>query len=185
MRQFNKIFCVGWAKTGTSSLRRALEDFNLKVAPPWTDITIHSVQKTDNTIKEYFDQFDVLNPTKYQEMERLYPNSLYICTYHNPIETAYRMAKHNYNKPLDSLRYPESVSQDNLYQYGWSNYKEKIHQIIEHYDGIFKYFYEKRERFLTIDIIREPKASYELLCEFLQAMPNYETFPHINKNKLT
>lgn len=181
MREYNKIFLIGHPKTGTSSLRVAMSDLGIKTSPPWTDTLMKRVYSSLENTKEYFDEFDAITTMRIEITEQLYPNSLYICSYNDPTETAFKMVKHTYNMPEESKPY---VQQDKLYEYGWANFSDKIKYITDYYDNVFKKCFAIRDRFLIINIIKEPQKSYINLCKFLETEMLYNEFPHRNQNKI-
>ena len=187
MRNFNKIFCIGWPKTATSSLRQAFEDFGFTYNPPWNDVLCKEVYKTESNALDYINKYDVFFTTKFERLEELFPGSLYICTYHNPYETAFRMVKHTYNLPQTSILTsprPERLQSERLFDLGWCEYENSIEKITNYYDKVFKHFFNIRDRFLILDIIKDSKKSYDNLCTFLDMPKKYDAFPHMNKNTL-
>jgi len=187
MRSFNKIFCIGYSKSGTWTLHQALLDFNLKstheekiISKIYRD---HGVEARN----EYINQFDAINTREFNGLDSYFPNSLYIFTYRNPYDVAYSMARHVYDTPPQTKIDPAAYNPDSLYANGngWTNFSNNVNNVQEYYTSVFNYFYKHKNNFLFLDIINNSKQSYLNLCNFLEVITLKRDFDHLNKSKFT
>jgi hypothetical protein len=189
-RNFNKIFCLGLAKTGTTSLHRAFLKLGLKSihhGPP-NSKTIAELKQGHDRIIDRIRQFKQQGELLLKEIEeydaycdigaivydfelldRQYPNSKFIYTDRQMDDWLDSMVRH-------VQRNVENVSQ-NLYQTNFVEIEEEKWRSnkIAHLERVKAYFQDRPQDFLLMNIIEGD--GYEKLCPFLGLeMPN-SSFP--------
>lgn len=171
--QYNgKIFCIGFNKTGTSSLGKSLEllgynnsSFNKIV---WNKYYLKNrIDKVLNYTAK-FDSFDDL-PWLKEEMipllDKTFPNSKFIYLIRE--EEAWK--KSLYNWTFDRFgKYPDVEK-------SWADYKS-------HEKFVLDYFNKRSIKdFIVLDI-KDPKG-FKKLAKFLGKTSDRDNFPHFNKAK--
>lgn len=169
-RQNPMVFCIGWPKTGTTSIHEALKIIGYR-ALDWPRAHIPPRNGWINYIKKSkFDAFSdvpINNPRLYKELYKEFPNSKFILTFRDP-ETL-------------------TKSWINFFKYTpWSidTEKERIKLITNyknHFNEAIDFFKDKPSKLLIINIIEGD--GWKKLCDFLnKSIPN-KPFPHSNKGK--
>jgi hypothetical protein len=187
MREFNKIFCIGFCKSGTWSIHQALID--LGINSTHDDKIVYKLTR-EQGIEErnkFIKKYQAINTREFEDLEQYFPNSLYIFTYRNPHDVAYSMARHTFFQPTQAEIDPLAYDCEKLYNNanGWTNYEQNVRMVEKYYTQIFNKFFKYRDRFLFLDIVNNPKNAYQLLCDFLKIPLLENTFPHLNKSKFT
>ena len=164
MRIFNKIFCVGLWKTGTTSLATALRHLNIN--------TLHN--KSYYKQKRLLEQRKLLKPLvtmngyraftdtpiEIDVWEKHYPNSLYIDTFRD-LASWIRSVERHQKKYKREFRREKSIS-------SWYRWRENIEKR-----------FDKRKDYLKIDICNG--EGWEKLSSFLETPIPEVSFPHQNK----
>lgn len=170
--QYNgKIFCIGFNKTGTTSLGKSLELLGYRNASfnriVWNKYYLKN--RIDKVLK-YTAKFDSLDdlPWLKEEMipilDKTFPNSKFIHLTRD--EESWKKSLHtwSYNK------FGEHADVDN----GLKEYRD-------HSKFVHDYFKDRdKSEFLTLDI-RDPKG-FKKLGDFLGKKTNRDSFPHFNKS---
>lgn len=111
-----KIFCIGFQKTGTTSIGRALEILGYRVCGPvgCTNPQIH-YKALDWAVSRvpHFDAFqDNPWPLLYKDLDRLYPGAKFILTTRAPRSWLRSMRQYfgNYEAPAESWIYGEGIT---------------------------------------------------------------------------
>lgn len=164
-----KVFCIGYIKTGTTSIGKSLEmlgyrncTFNDKV---WNYYTNNEIEKVIKYAAK-FDSFDDL-PWLKEDMipilDKTFPNSKFI--YLQRDETSWKASLYNWKHKM----YGEYPDVDK----GWSNYKA-------HEKFVLEYFQDRpSSEFIILDV-RDEKG-FRKLSEFLGKPIKTDRFPHYNK----
>ena len=166
-RPYNKVFCVGWLKTGTTSFGHAMRRLGFKHCG-WDPVVWEWYQngEKDRVLKhaEFFESFDDLPWNKHRFLKRLdgtFPNSKYVLLERDP---------NDWLASLQSFRHrtgKTDVDPENA---------------IEHYakrNRLIKDYFKKRPGDLLIMEVCEGDG-YEKLCPFLNVPTPDESFPHIS-----
>ncbi|WP_277679722.1 sulfotransferase [Gracilibacillus dipsosauri] len=198
-----KIFCIGRNKTGTTSLRKALEDLGFIVG---------NQRKAELLLEDYIagNFSPIFNYCKsaqafqdvpfsynlYEHLDKAFPNSLFVLTVRDTPEQWYNSLVNYHSKLFGEGSIPTQQKLKNAqYVYrGWmwkSNraiyqtppsdpYNKEI--LIQHYiqynDDVINYF-ANRNNLLVLNVAE--KGSYQKLCNFLDVKPLYECFPWENR----
>lgn len=178
-----RVFCVGFQKTGTSSLGKALEILGHKVAGYWefrdlaqdTGNTWEKVQQRAATISKDFTAYqDTPWPLLYQEMDQLHPNSKFILVLRDSdkwIASAVKDFDETYNKihlEIYGTAYPRG------------NEASWIKRYEQHNLEVQKYFKERKDDLLVLRL-DQGECNWENLCRFLGRDIPDTPWPHVNK----
>jgi len=180
-----KVFGIGWAKTGTTTLGRCFEILgynhqsqNLSLVP---QILRGDFAKTLRiaAAKESFEDWPW--PLVYQEMDAAFPGSRFVLTT-RALErwlASYRSMLAAQGPPIPELRdirvqlfgvNPAIASDEELV----ARYKR-------HNLGIMEYFKTRSGKLLVVDW--EAGDSWKRLCHFLRAPAPEALFPHLNRRE--
>jgi hypothetical protein len=178
-----KVFGIGWAKTGTTTLGRCFEILgynhqsqNLSLVPL---ILRGDFAKTLRIAagKESFEDWPW--PLVYREMDSAFPGSRFVLTTRDPEHwlASYRAMLAAENQPTPEVRAircqlfgvdPETASD-----------KELVSRFLAHNAEVFKYFNNRPGDLLLV--AWESGDSWEKLCQFLNAPMPTTPFPHLNR----
>lgn len=177
MKNKTKIFCIGFHKTGTTSLTEALKILGYKVTGPngvWDPNISRNVYSITNKLIKKYDAFqDNPWPIIYKELDKKYPNSKFILTIRDPEDWIKSQVKH--------FGYEDSPMRKWIYGVGHPKGNEKIYlnRYKNHNQEVIDYFKNRPEDFLILDFSKGD--GWEKLCSFLNKdIPNIP-FPHTNK----
>lgn len=184
-----KIFCIGFHKTGTSSLAMALTILDYHVCRrlsmiqdkiPNSNIIEQLKKKEYQDIISVTEKFDAFcdNPWLlfYKELDEKYPNSKFILTTRN--EESWIKSVVDY--------FRDSTSEIRTLIYGEASpighealYLEKYRQ---HNSEVVAYFKNKPNKLLLFDLNENKK--WDVLCSFLNKKIPSEPFPFENKTPM-
>ena len=180
-RQEQKIFCIGFHKTGTTSMHRALNLLGYRVKS-------HYGQQNKRIGREWlYHAIPLLNghdafedmpwPLNFKLWDELYPNAKFILTTRDP-ESWYRsVCKYFGEKPTETRKW--------IYGRRTSNpLKNKEHFIKTyntHNQAVLNYFRERETKLLYFNMISGD--GWDKLCDFLDKGVPSDNFPHSNKTK--
>jgi len=180
-----KIFGVGFQKTGTSTLGRALEilDYSVRAETPAALIPI--LKGDQNWIRKYVSRFDALEDTPwymiYEDLDRLFPGSKFILTL--------RDEESWYKSVCSHIRDLRSAHHEWIYGKGKGLPKDDKANALKiyntHNNNVLDYFKDRSEDLLLLDFTKGDQ--WEELCLFLGKEVPEIPFPHLNKgadNKL-
>jgi hypothetical protein len=163
-----KVFCIGFNKTGTTTLGKSLEmlgyknsSFNLDV---WKD---YKAGKIDKVLKytSKFDSFDDL-PWLREEfipiLDKTFPSSKFI--YLDRDEESWKKSIYRW-RTLKELHY--------------SNEEDFLQRFNSHKSFVMDYFKNRNEDFTIVTI--SDKEGFKKLATFLNTKAPQDAFPHFNK----
>ncbi|MES2568560.1 MAG: sulfotransferase [Verrucomicrobiota bacterium] len=204
--QGSKIFCIGRNKTGTTSLKKALEDFGIRVGCQHTAEKLfpHYKERNFQPVIEYcasaeaFQDIPFSLPYTFIALDQAFPGSKFILTVRDEdrwFDSLVRFQSKMHGRDgalctVEDLRndpycYKGFVYETKKYAYCLPDddlYNREIW--IEHYRRhnamVADYFRFRPDDLLTIDI--GEASSYKALCRFLGRTPLYERFPWENQN---
>ena len=165
-----KIFCIGFNKTGTTSLGKSLAmlgyhnlSFNRGI---WRDLYPSNRSEEILDIASRFDSFDDL-PWLKEDMipllDKKFPGSKFI--YLERDEASWRNSMYHWTYKKTG-NYPDI--------------DQKFKEFIDHRDFVLDYFKNRpKEDFIVLNI-RDPKG-FRKLSEFLEKEVLQDKFPHFNK----
>ena len=171
-----KVFGIGFHKTGTKSLKRALTVLGYRVTGPNGVLRPDIGQSVTDLVDTLVPQFDAFQdnpwPLVYEHLDRTYPGSRFILTVREPqswIRSQVRFfgAKES---PMRKWIYGVASPQGNEEIY--------LRRYEQHNRDVLKYF-EGRDDLLVMDFARGD--GWNSMCEFLgHGIPGVP-FPHVNK----
>jgi hypothetical protein len=178
-----KVFGIGWAKTGTTTLGRCFEILgyshqsqNLALLP---QVLRGDFSKTLRIAasKESFEDWPW--PLVYREMDSAFPGSRFVLTTRAPERwlASYRTMLASQGPPTSELKaircqlfgVDPAIATD----------EELLSRFLAHNAEVFKYFNNRPGDLLVVDW--ESGDSWEKLCEFLNAPVPNAPFPHLNR----
>lgn len=169
-RNFKKVFCVGWLKTGTSSMGKAIKSLGFKhlgydefVWREWYSKNHFNKLVNYASFYESFDDLPWNKPELYPHLNKAFPNSKYLLTIREP--EAWFDSLIGFNKKLGKPTDLDKGESINQYLNHNKFYKEQINP----------------ENLLEFDIFAGD--SIKKLADFLEVSPpkGLIHFPHENK----
>jgi len=173
----SKIFGIGFHKTGTTSLRKALEILGYRVTGPFGK---HDPQISQNALPQalnkipHFDAFqDNPWPLLFKELDQEVPHSKFILTLRPTDEWLRSIVKH-FDEKFTYMR-------QWIYGVGYPRGHETIYRerYEKHNQSVRDYFQERPQDLLVFNITQG--ESWKTLCPFLNKSIPRESFPHVNR----
>lgn len=179
LRMQQKVFGVGLARTGTTSLHEAMGLLGLLSAPD----SIPLLDGIDLKFLATYDAFfDNPIPFLYEELDRVCPNSRWIVT-QRPIDEWLRSMAWLFGPGLDRLAPAMRVVGDRVHRqlYGSDQFDEaSLGAIYErHYGDLRKWVDGRNALWLNID----EGMQWEPICELLELPVPTERFPRSNQRR--
>ena len=174
-----KVFCIGFHKTGTTSMMDALTMLGYNVTGPNHVFDRDIASKLDRVVTELSHKYDAFQdnpwPLVYRKMDRLHPGSKFILTLRDEEKWFESNRKHFRGKstPMRELIYGPGAAHPRGNE---ELYKQRLRR---HNREVMEYFKDRPDDLLVIDVTRNP--SWEPLCSFLGRPVPAEPFPHANK----
>lgn len=201
----NKIFCIGFNKTGTTSLEKALKDFGYKMGnqregellfDDWIQRDFSSLERLCNKADAFQDAPFSL-PFTFTYLDQKYPRSKFILTIRDTSDVWYESLVSFHGKLWGKNSTPtkqDLLDADYLYKgYAYKSMKfifntpdddlynkEMLVNSYNNHNKLVKEYFIHRPHDLLILNLSE-KNSYLKLCEFLEKKPMYNDFPWENK----
>lgn len=185
----NKIFGIGFHKTGTSSLGRALQILGYKNCHGaghirnfiGHDNMMRKLKKGDlDDIWIVADQFDSFqdNPWQiiFQCADKKYSNSKFILTVRDPDSWYKSVVNHFKNTETDFRKWV--YGEENGSPVG--NKMEYIRRYEKHNEDAVNYFQNRKDDLLVMDL-EKCINPWESICEFLNQPLPQVPFPYVNK----
>lgn len=175
----NKVFCIGFHKTGTTSMAHALARLGYRVTGPnnpEVEITKISVLKMALDLVEKFDAFqDNPWPVIYKEIDVIFPNSRFILTVRDSDRWIESALNHFGNRKTRMRKWIYGS------EYGCPLGNEQIYleRYNAHYQDVRNYFKDRPNDLLVMDLSNGD--GWEKLCPFLGFNIINDSFPHTNK----
>ena len=205
-RDYDKVFCIGFGKTGTTSLEKLLIDMGFSIGSQDAGemlINDYHEKKYENIINyfysaEAFQDIPSSLPEIYKLAYKEFPNSKFIHTERSSSEEWYnsliRFHSLIYTNNKDIPTERDLLSSNYRYR-GWSlktkevifNYPKVPLYDKKHYISIYdnhnfniKKFFKNKHNYLNINLSNN--NSLELICNFLGYKRNINyNMPHLNK----
>ena len=183
----SKIFGIGWAKTGTTTLRRCFEVLGYEHQSQRLDL-VHDIEEGDLSrirgVAEKNESFEdwpwiIL----FRELDAMFPESKFILTtrsqerwvrsYTNMLSTQGEASDelNEIRRILYGLPFPNVTEEQLLQRYRRHNHKVK------------EYFSNRPDDLLVVNW--EEGDRWEKLCRFLEVGIPDEPFPHANRGRYT
>lgn len=202
LRRRNKVFVIGFNKTGTTSMAKTLGDLGYIVGDQnAAELLFEDVAfgKYENLIAycktaEAFQDVPFSLPKIYKELDIAFPKSKFILTirdsehiwyqslvnFHSRLfgngVTPSRSQLMNANYKYKGFIYNVLVFGFGLPLYDPLNYKQSYRK---HIEDVIQYFVNRPNDLLVLNLT--DANGYEKLCNFLDVTPNNKDFPWVNK----
>ena len=202
-----KVFCIGFNKTGTTSLTDALKRHRYRVCPQnkgeklckdWANNNFTNIIKLCERYEAFQDRpFSM--PNTYKHLDKAFPNSKFILTVRSSSDEWYDSFIRFQKKIFGGKISPNlSILKRSGYCYtGWmydvikSQYntsdndlynKERLVSIyLKHNQEVMEYFKDRPDDLLVINL--KYRKSYLNFCNFLGQRKKLVKFPHVNKSR--
>jgi hypothetical protein len=176
-----KVFGLGFHKTGTSTLATALHKLGYNVCGAQNSMAQALIS---NEIIKFIDlakKFDAFEDDPwhllYKELDQAFPNSKFILT-HRDVEDWYKSCLNHFYEdttPIRDYMYGHGAPKDN---------EQKFKEVyITHQQNVKDYFASRPNDFLIIDFTKG--EGWEKLCPFLGINIPNDPLPHANKGLYT
>ena len=176
-----KVFCIGFHKTGTTSMMAALKILGYRVTGPNHVFDKDIAEKLERVTTELSHQYDAFQdnpwPLVYKQMDALHPGSKFILTLRDE-QKWYESNRNHFrgkNTPMRALIYGPAAAHPKGNE---ELYKGRMRR---HNAEVIEYFRDRPDDLLVIDITRE--ATWDPLCRFLGKPIPERPFPHANKRE--
>ena len=175
----HKVFCIGFMKTGTTTLNRALSILGYRVSHnSWKWLKM--ICKNDwKGIQEKMDAWDVVEdnpiPLIYKELDALYPGSKFILTERKPEKWYNSVSYHvgDLSSPMHEWLFGRGKGLPR------NDKKHALNVFVKHRENVIEYFKDRPDDLLIIDITKI--KNWDTICTFLgEAIPE-TAFPHANR----
>ncbi len=175
-----KVFVIGFQKTGTTSLEHALQHLGYRVYGG--DKNLMKFENTNDLmayIKKTLESWDVVQdmpwPLFYKELYELYPDAKFILTIRNTDKWIESVVNYfaSIRVPLHRKIYGVPCAE---------GYESAYRTVYDDHNAEVKTFFKGKNNFIVMEQGRN--FDYQSLCSFLdiEAVPN-EPFPHARNNK--
>jgi len=172
-----KVFGIGFHKTGTSTLDVALQELGYKVLGARTDLAATLLNGDIEEALEQCDEYDALQdnpwPLLYKELDDRYPNSKFILTVRDENKWIKSVTNH-FGKDHSELR---------RWIYGighpLGNEEVYLNRYKDHNQDVLQYFSHRKDDLLVIEW--DQGKGWEEICDFLNEPIPDQVFPHANK----
>lgn len=172
-----KVFCIGFHKTGTTSLAVALQTLGYRVTGPNRtedpDIATNVYRMAYDLVEKYDAFQDNPWPILYKNLDRRYPGSKFIFTLRSTQSWITSQVKHFGRR--------ETPMRQWIYGVGCPEGNEAIYTRVydEHNQGVLEHFRGRPSDLLVMDLAKGD--GWEKLCPFLDKPVPDIPFPHANK----
>jgi hypothetical protein len=204
----HKVFCIGFGKTGTTSLEAALKEFGYQLGnQPVAELLAEDwyYKRTDRIIKfchsaNAFQDIPFGMPGLYEELDKSFPNSKFILTLRDNAEVWYNSLVKFHAKKFakDGVSMPTKEELENsTYRYkGWAldmpkflfkypenelyNKEKYTAAYLNHIEEVKNYFKDRPNDLLVLNV--SENGAYQKLAKFLGVEVDSEmSFPWLNK----
>ncbi|MCP4397071.1 MAG: sulfotransferase [bacterium] len=180
-----KIFCIGFHKTGTTSmgaLCRELGYLGRGAYKVWDTAFVNALKQGDlselKEVAEHYEAFwDNPWPVFYKELDQWYPSSKFILTVRDSSSWIASIVNH-----FGNLENPSSAMREFIYGYGNPAGHEKLYieRFERHNREVLKYFQERPQKLLVVDL--NERDALKKTCRFLgKEITTLKTMPHKNR----
>ena len=171
-----KVFCVGFQKTGTTSLQYALSLMGYRVAGIFSVRDLQTPEAMLERALNLVPRFDAFGdnpwPSFFRELDIAYPGSKFILTTRDPeqwYDSAYKHFGKNGSKMREWIYSAASPV---------GHSEEYINRFTNHALDVRDYFAERPADFLEFDVAKND--GWEALCAFLDKPVPRRQFPRLN-----
>ena len=176
----NKVFVIGFQKTGTTSLGQALEILGYRVCGTVGANDPHIAETVFDRIKPLLDQYSAFqdNPwcVLYEDLDKQFPNSKFILTIRQSEKWILSVLNHfgSTYRPLNKWIYGVD--------FPLGNEQVFINRYERHNREVLSYFKDRPDDLLVISSNQD--YSWTRVCDFLGKPKPSVPFPYLNKSQL-
>jgi len=175
----HKVFCIGFMKTGTTTLNRALSILGYRVSHnSWKWLKL--IVKNDwPGIQQKMDSWDAVEdnpiPLIYKELDALYPRSKFILTEREPEKWYNSVSYHvgDLSSPMHEWLFGRGKGLPR------NDKKHTLNVFVKHRENVIEYFKDRPDDLLIIDITKI--ENWDTICTFLGEEIPEAVFPHANR----
>ncbi len=175
----NKIFCIGFHKTGTSSMAHALKALGYRVTGQVGTMDPRINENALGMALRLATKFDAFhgNPWSvlYRQMDEAFPGSKFILTK--------RPADKWISSAIKHFGAKETPMREWIYGHGHGsplgNEQVYLSRYDKHINDVIEYFKDRKKDLLIMDF--EAGDGWETICKFLEKSVPDEPFPHRNR----
>ena len=176
-----KIFCIGFPKTGTTSIGRALRSLSLRVrgAVGRRDSEAGARFREALSLVPDYDAFqDLPWPLLYRELDAEWPGSKFILTVRPADSWLQSVVGHfgGRRPPIRELVFGPGCADPVGHE------RQYVERYLGHNEEVREYFADRRADFLEMDLTEG--HGWDELCPFLDAARPFKRFPHANRRVL-
>lgn len=203
-KEIKKIFCIGYNKTGTTSLYRAIEELGFKGCNlrKGEDL-LYSIKANEwNEVYKFCSTAQVFKdipfslPSVWKKLYETYPNAKFILSERDDADQWFNSIKNFHKKgfglsddptweDIESIEYVKKgfVAEYMKYTFGKPDKPYDKQSLIESYklhNSEIKKFFKGKENFITVNVSNND--DYQRLCKFLNKPVSKDSkFPHYKK----
>jgi hypothetical protein len=178
-----KVFGIGFHKTGTSTLNQVLKILGYKVMGNRTDLAQKLINGEKEIVLNELNQFDACEdtpwPISFKELDKKYPKSKFILTVREE-ESWYKSIENHFGNQSTLMRewiYGEGEGDP------VNNKSRYINRYKKHNEEVLEYFNNRKKDLLVINW--KENSNWKYICDFLNAPIPQKQFPHANKGAYT
>ena len=203
----SKIFCIGFNKTGTTSVKKSFQDHGFKVGnQAKAELLLPNYIRQDyNAIISYcmyykaFQDIPFSYRHTYKNLDKAFPGSKFILTVRDNEDQWYNSLTRFHQNILNTksiptardlkeadYRYKGFFYDSIVTKYGTSdsdpyNYNILTDYYSKHIEEVRDYFKDREQDLIIINL--SDRGSYKRMCDFLNVSPLYDEFPWQNRTK--
>jgi hypothetical protein len=180
-----KVFGIGLARTGTTSLYLAFEQLGLRSAP--SSVAMMRLFDEPDADLDLFDTHDAFTdnpvPFLFALLDRRFPGSKFVLTT-RPIDAWLRSMEWLFGDGLDRLDKRTRALGDEVHErlYGITSFDATVltDVYVRHHSTVAGHFERRSDDLLTVPVA---ELSWLTLCDFLDCDPPSSVFPHVNSSR--
>lgn len=173
----NKIFGIGYQKTGTSTLKDALMTLGINVKGGGRELVKPLLRGEIAPVYDVVDQFDAFEdhpwPLLYKDLDEKYPGSRFILTLRDEDKWLKSVVNHLGFLPDDMQKLTYGVS------FPLGNEDIFLEKYRAHNRDVLAYFKDRPKDLLVVDW--SDGSGWDVLCPFVERDIPDVAFPHTNK----
>ena len=173
-----KIFGVGLARTGTTSMHEAMGLLEIRSAPS----SVALLDDLDHPLLEEYDAFfDNPIPFRYHQIDEAWPGSRFIATTRS-LDGWLQSMQWLFDVGLERLNPADRMVGDRVHRecYGITQFDSEVLAGLwhRHHENLRDYFHDRSNDVLWLDL--DQGFEWAPLCEFLGVTEPSAPFPHVN-----
>ena len=175
----SKIFCIGFQKTGTTSMGSALDILGYRVAGDIgmmdRDIAQKVITKACHIVPNYDAFKDNPWPIIFKDLDKLFPNSKFILTVREPSSWIESVVRHFGSREIPMRKWIYGVGSP------LGNEEVYLRRYSEHNSDVLNWFAQRPGDLLVMNL--SLGDNWEKLCPFLGREILSQPFPYLNKGR--